>query len=223
MVRTVLIIEDEEDIRLYLKKFFIDQSYNVAEFADGIQALSYLEEHTVDIVILDLGLPKLDGESVCKEIKQNYPELPLIILTAKDDISDVVRGFNLGADDYLTKPFRTEELLARVKARLKDTINNATQLTVADLVLDKQSFEVRRADKVIPLSHKEFELLEYLMANVGHVLSRDTILQRIWMGTDYIEPRVVDVYIGYLRKKIDQDFDKKLIQTMRGFGYVLKE
>lgn len=147
--------------------------------------------------------------------------LPVIILTAKADAVDIVKGFNLGADDYVTKPYNFEELLARIRARLKNTSSDSL-LKVADLELDAQTFEVRRAGKKIELTPKEFKLLEYLMANSGHVLSRDMILSRVWLYSPDIESRAVDVYIGYLRDKIDKQSAKKLIKSVRGFGYMLK-
>lgn len=222
MVKTILVIEDDNDLRTYLSQLLLDNGYSMLEAQDGVKAFTLIEKRRPDLVILDLGLPKLDGESVMAEIKKKYSDLPVIILTAKDDTSDIVRGFNLGADDYLTKPFKGEELLARIKARLRHLENGGTTLQVDNLMLNTKTFEVKRGDKAISLSHKEYELLQYLMINSGRVLTRDMILQRIWLTADYIEPRVVDVYIGYLRKKIDSGFDKSLINTARGFGYVLK-
>ena len=146
----------------------------------------------------------------------------VVILTAKNEVSDIVKGFNLGADDYLTKPFNGEELIVRIKARLRHLEHGGTILKVDDLELNSTTFEVKRGDHLINLSHKEYLLLQYLMVNANRVLTRDMILQRIWLTSDYIEPRVVDVYIGYLRKKIDFEFKKQLINTVRGFGYVIR-
>jgi len=223
VIKTILIIEDEVDVRTYLKKLLLDNNYSVVDASDGIKALDLIEKRRPDLVVLDLGLPKLDGESVCREIRKNYPDIPVIILTAKADVEDIVRGFNLGADDYLTKPFKAEELVARIKARLRHLGANGTKIVVDDLELDSKTYEVKRKGKLISLSHKEFELLHYLIANAGRVLTRDMILQRIWLTADYIEPRVVDVYIGYLRRKIETGSKKKLFHTIRGFGYVIKE
>lgn len=222
MIKTILVIEDERDVRKYLNELLLDRGYSVVEAADGVKALNLIEKKRPDLVILDLGLPKISGESVMADIKKKYSDLSVIILTAKDSVSDIVAGFNLGADDYLTKPFQAEELLARIKARLRHLEHNGSILKVADLTLNNKTFEVKRNNTRIELSHKEFELLQYLMINANRVLTRDMILQRIWLTTDYIEPRVVDVYIGYLRKKIDQKFSKKLISTVRGFGYVIR-
>ncbi len=222
MVKTILVIEDEPDVRNYLKKLLLDEGYSVIEAADGVKALALVEDRRRDLVILDLGLPNLDGESVCRKIREDYPELAIIILTAKDTTADIVQGFNLGADDYLTKPFKEPELLARIKARLRPTGDNQNSLVIADLELNPQTFEVKRNSKLIALSHKEFELLHYMMANTGRVLTRDMILQRVWLTADYIEPRVIDVYVGYLRKKIDSGFKQPLIHTVRGFGYSIR-
>jgi DNA-binding response OmpR family regulator len=166
----------------------------------------------------------MGGETVCVEAKKMYPDVPIIILTAKDSTADVVRGLeDLGADDYIAKPFETEELLARIKARLRKGGNNSSRLEIADLILDTKTLEVKRGDKKIELTPQEFKLLEYLMSNKGKVMTRDAILNRVWLYSPDIETRVVDVYVGYLRKKIDEGFDKPLIHSVRGFGYVVKE
>ena len=218
----ILVVEDEEDIRSYIKDVLIDEGFLVHTANDGPQALALVEKVMPDLVVLDLGLPKLSGEAVCTEIKKNYPHIAVIILTAKDKTRDVVEGFNIGADDYVPKPFAGAELAARVKARLKD--NQAdSKLQIADLVLDTGAFEVKRGSKEIELTPTEFRLLEYLMKNTGQVLSREMILNKIWQSSPDIETRVVDVYMGYLRKKIDENSEKKLIKSVRGFGYTLKE
>lgn len=223
MIKTIMIIEDDDEIRKYINKMLLDHAYSVVESPDGIKALDLVESRRPDLIILDLGLPKLSGETVLSEIRKKYPDLPVVILTAKDDVSDVVKGFKLGADDYITKPFKSEELIARIKARLRHLEHGGSVLKVADLELNSVTFEVKRGDRLITLSHKEYELLQYLMINAGRVLTRDMILQRIWLTADYIEPRVVDVYIGYLRKKVDSQYGRPLINTIRGFGYVIKE
>jgi DNA-binding response OmpR family regulator len=183
-----------------------------------------IKKSAPDIVILDLGLPDMTGESVCLEIRKNYPNLPVIILTAKDTVADVVAGLNLGADDYVTKPFVADELLARISARLRNQNGSKdNKLSVDGLELDNKTFEVVRDGKQIQLTPQEFKLLEYLMNNKGRILTREMILNRVWLYSPDIETRVVDVYMGYLRKKIDQDFDKKLLHSVRGFGYMIKE
>ncbi len=218
----ILVVEDEEDIRNYIKDVLIDEGFLVHTANDGAQALALVEKVMPDLVVLDLGLPKLSGEAVCTEIKKNYPNIAVIILTAKDKSRDVIEGFNIGADDYVTKPFTGGELVARIKVRLKS--NQAdSKLKIADLILDTSAFEVKRGSKDIELTPTEFRLLEYLMKNTGQVLSREMILNKIWQSSPDIETRVVDVYMGYLRKKIDESSDKKLIKSVRGFGYTLKD
>jgi DNA-binding response OmpR family regulator len=222
MIKTILIVEDDADVRKFVNELLLDVGYSVVQAPDGIKALDLIEKRRPDLVVLDLGLPKLEGESVCRQIRKRFPDLPVIILTARADTTDIVQGFNLGADDYLTKPFKGEELIARVKARLRHLEHDGNVLKVDDLELNAKTFEVKRKGKIINLSHKEYELLQYLMINTGRVLTREMILQRIWLTADYIEPRVVDVYIGYLRNKIDEGAKQPLIRTIRGFGYVLK-
>ncbi len=223
MAQSILIVEDDQGVQRYLKELLLDNGFSVQTAGDGIEALEQIKKIVPDLVVLDLNLPNMSGESVCLEIRKDYPKLPIIILTAKDSVSDIVSGLNLGADDYMTKPFEANEFLARIKARLRMTDNGSTSLKIADLELNSDTLEVKRADKNIQLTPQEFKLLQYLMNNKGRVLTRDMILNRVWMYSQDIETRVVDVYMGYLRKKIDLDFDKKLIHSVRGFGYTIKE
>lgn len=223
MIKTVLIIEDDSDIRKYINDLLLDQGYSIIEASDGVKALELIEKKRPDLIVVDLGLPNLSGESVITAARKKHSDLPIVILTGKDSVTDIVKGFNLGADDYLTKPFKGEELVARIKARLRHLEQGGSVLRVGDLELNTKTFEVKRGEQLISLSHKEYELLQYMMINANRVLTRDMILQRIWLTTDYIEPRVVDVYIGYLRKKLDSNANKNLINTVRGFGYVIKE
>ncbi len=223
MVYSILVVEDDPGVARYLKDLLIDNGYSVYLASDGISALEAVDKKAPDLVVLDLGLPKMSGESVCIEIRKKQPELPVIILTAKDAITDIVKGLNLGADDYMTKPFAAEIFLARIKARLRKAEENNHVIKVSDLELDTKTLEVKRGKKEINLTPQEFKLLQYLMSNRGQVLTRDMILNRIWMYAPDIETRVVDVYVGYLRKKIDNGNDKKLIHSMRGFGYTIKE
>ncbi len=214
MIKHIVIVEDETDIRDMLSELLISEGYRVTSASDGIEALTLIAKSEPDLVVLDLGLPKMSGESVC---------LDIIILTARDTSMDVIHGFQLGADDYIAKPFNMDELLARVKARLRSVNHEDEKLVVADLELDPKNFEVRRGETRIPLTPQEYKLLQYLMINKGQVLTRDMILNRIWPNSPDVETRVVDVYVGYLRKKIDQDFSKKLIHSVRGFGYSVRE
>ncbi len=221
MVHKVLVIEDEPAIQEYLKELLLDNGFSVEAATDGISGLNAIKKSIPDLVILDLGLPNMPGDAVCMEIKKKYHDLPVVILTAKDTPSDVVSGLNLGADDYVTKPFVGDVLLARVKARLRHGMDE--KIKIADLELDTKTMEVKRGGRLIQLSPQEFKLLQYLAANKGRVLTREMILNRIWLYSYDVDTRVVDVYIGYLRKKIDADYKKKLIHSIRGFGYILKE
>ncbi len=221
MKTKILIIEDDEGVRTYLKELLLDNGYFAETSSDGVASLELLKKSLPDLVLLDLGLPKITGEALCSEIRKSYPDLPIIILTAKDGISDIVRGLNLGADDYITKPFTPEVLLARIAARLRS--KEGSGLRVGDLEINNKNFTAIRAGKEIALSPHEFKLLEYLLSNNGRVLTREMILSRVWQYSHEVDTRVVDVYIGYLRKKIDAGFKKKLINSIRGFGYVIKE
>lgn len=223
MVNKILVVEDDIGLQKYLKELLLDNNFMVQAASDGITALNSIAKVPPDIVILDLGVPNMSGESVCQEIRKKYPNLPVIILTAKDSVSDIVQGLNLGADDYVTKPFVADELLARIKARLRSNGEIDTKLKVDNLELDDKTLEVKRDDKLIQLTPQEFKLLEYLMRNKGRILTRDMILNRVWLYSQDIETRVVDVYMGYLRKKIDSSFKHKLLHSVRGFGYMIKE
>jgi two-component system response regulator MprA len=223
MAAMILIVEDDKGLQKYLKELLLDNGYAVQVASDGIVALEYLKKNEPDIIVLDLGLPTMSGEAVTQEIRKKNKDLPIIILTAKDSITDIVQGLNLGADDYMTKPFIADEFLARIKARLRKQGATESLLKVADLELDSKTMEVRRQGKAIQLTPQEFKLLQYLMSNKGRILTREMILSRIWLYSSDVETRVVDVYIGYLRKKIDSETQKKLLHSIRGFGYVIKE
>ncbi len=220
MVQNILLVEDDKNIRDFVQQALIEAGFKVTSTPDGAQALNTIKEGNVDLVVLDLGIENISGETVCIEAKKAYPDLPIIILTAKNKAEDVVKGLGLGADDYVSKPFDFEELLARIKTRLKK--NNSHLLEIDDLKLNTQSLEVYRNDKKIDLTAKEIRLLEYLMTNRGVVLSRERILNHIWAYSPDVETRVVDVYIGYLRNKIDKGHNRPLIESVRGFGYVIK-
>lgn len=223
MVTSILIVEDDKGLQKYLKELLLDNGYAVQTAVDGIDALNMLSKSPPDLVILDLALPNMSGEAVCSEIKKKYPGLPILILTAKDSIADIVQGLNLGADDYMTKPFVADELLARIKARLRKDGMDGQRLAVSDLELDNKTLEVKRDGRLIQLTPQEFKLLQYLMTNKGRILTREMILNRVWLYSPDIETRVVDVYVGYLRKKIDSGFNQKLIRSVRGFGYMIKD
>ncbi len=223
MDHTILVVEDEDVLQKYLQDILTEAGFMVKIAADGAAAIATIKKIRPDLVILDLGIPNVRGETVCIETKKMYPDVPVIILTAQNTTPDVVKGLNLGADDYMGKPFEADELVARVKTRLRGNNVDQTHIQVGDLIMDLEKIEVSRAEKKIELTPQEFKLLEYLMANKGKVLTRNMILNRLWLFSPDIDTRVVDVYIGYLRKKIDADHSQKLIQSVRGFGYVIKE
>ncbi|KKR51084.1 MAG: Two component transcriptional regulator, winged helix family [Candidatus Curtissbacteria bacterium GW2011_GWA1_40_16] len=222
MSSSVLIVEDDENQREVLIKLLVDDGFSVNSAGTGAEAIKFLEKFRPDIVLLDLGLPDISGETVLSASRKMYPDLPVIILTARGTSADVVSGFRLGADDYVSKPYNIDEILARIKARL-NRLKTSDKLVVGDLEINEKTFEVRRAGRKITLTPKEFKLLEYLMVNKGQVLSRDMILSRVWMYSPDMETRAVDVYIGYLRRKVDKGFKKSLIQSVRGYGYMLRD
>jgi len=220
----ILVVEDERKVASFIKRGLEAANYSVDVEYDGETGLKRLLNADYDLVVLDVMLPKLDGLSVMKQIRQRQVKVPVLLLTARVTIADKVMGLDLGADDYLTKPFAFEELLARVRALLR---RGATALpavlAVADLRLDPVTREVSRGDKRIDLTPKEYALLEFFLRRRDQVLSRALIAQHVW-GVNYDTfTNVIDVYVNYLRKKIDGDFDLKLIHTVRGVGYVLKE
>lgn len=223
MAQTILVVEDDNGLQKYLKELLLDNGFSVQTAPDGVQALNSIAKLAPELVLLDLGLPNMSGEAVCAEIRKKYPDLRVIILTAKDGVADIVHGLDLGADDYMTKPFLADELLARVKARLRYRSESDNKLKVDSLELDNKTFEVTREGKQIQLTPQEFKLLQYLMNNRGRILTREMILNRVWLYSPDIETRVVDVYMGYLRKKIDSDFKKRLLHSVRGFGYMIKD
>ncbi len=221
MTYKVLVVEDDANIRDFLVDALKESGYSVTGTSDGAKAIKIAKDNKPDLIVLDLGIENIAGETVCEQVKKMHPTLPIIILTAKNASSEVVHGFDLGADDYISKPFEIDELLARIRTRLKQ--KGTPILEIADLTLDTSTYEVKRAGKEISLTAKEFKLLEYLIINKGAVLSRETILDHIWLYSPEIESRVVDVYIGYLRKKIDAGHKQQLIKSVRGFGYTIRE
>lgn len=228
-IKQILIIEDEVKIARFLQLELEHEGYVATTSHDGREGLNLALTNNYDLVILDVMLPSLNGMEVLRRIRQTS-DLPVIMLTAKDDVMDKVMGLDLGAQDYLTKPFAIEELLARIRVlfKLKTNISLAATsanniLTCGKLTLYVDKFEVNYNDTPIILTKKEFELLVYLMQNKNIALTRDQILENVW-GYSYIgDTNVVDVYIRYLRNKIDQPFQQKLIYTIRGIGYQLKE
>ena len=220
----ILLAEDEMDLNDILTMKLSDAGYSVDSCLDGEEALLYLSSAAYDVVILDIMMPKRDGISVLETMRKKGINTPVLFLTARDAIEDRVRGLDAGANDYLVKPFSLEELMARVRVLTRAFHGSSGNvLTADDLTLDIASHEVRRGGKQIPLSAKEYQLLEYLLHNKGLVLSREKIENHIWNFDYEGGTNVVDVYISYLRKKIDGNGQKKLIHTVRGAGYVLRE
>jgi heavy metal response regulator len=220
----ILLIEDEKKIAGFIKRGLMEEKYVVDTAFDGEQGLYLAEVNPYDLIILDIMLPLKDGISVCEELRGKHIDIPVLMLTAKNEVNDKVRGLNCGADDYLTKPFAFAEFLARVRALIRrKTGNKSTVLKAADLQLDQLTHRVTRAGKEIELTTKEYMLLEYLMLNANTVVTRTMISEHVWHEDFDSFTNVIDVYINYIRKKIDRDFTKKLIHTIRGTGYILKE
>ncbi len=220
----ILLAEDERDMNDIIAKKLTSVGYSVDRCFDGEEALLYMEASEYDAIVLDVMMPKRDGFSVLKEIRKKGIKTPAIFLTARDAVSDRVQGLDMGANDYLIKPFSFEELLARIRVMIRHTAGKITNiLRIADLELDFSAKSVKRGGTLISLSAKEYAILEYMMFNAGTVLSREKIENHIWNYDYEGGTNVVNVYIRYLRKKIDDDFDNKLIHTVRGLGYVLRE
>ena len=220
----ILVVEDEKDLRNIIKKRLVREHYSVDACGDGEEALDYMEMTSYDGVLLDIMLPGKDGFAVLKEVRQMGNDTPILLLTARDGIEDRVKGLDLGADDYLIKPFAFEELLARIRVMMRRNPQFVTnQLKIADLTLDRDTRIVTRAGKEISLSSKEFMVLECLMRNQNIVMTRQQIEQNAWNYDYEGGSNVIDVYIRYLRKKIDAGYEKKLIHTVRGTGYVMRE
>ena len=220
----ILLAEDEVSLNGIIAKRLKKENFTVDAVFDGEEALDYLAYSDYDIVLLDIMMPKKTGLDVLKEMRAAGNETPVLILTAKDSVEDRVKGLDMGADDYVTKPFAFEELLARIRVLLRKKAGRSTnQLTAGDLILDLNSRKVTRAGTDIKLSSKEFSLLECFLMNKDIVLSRQKLETLVW-GYDYSgASNMIDVYVRYLRKKIDEPFDRKLIYTVRGAGYVLRE
>ncbi|MGI6008003.1 MAG: response regulator transcription factor [Ruminococcus sp.] len=220
----ILIAEDDMDLNKIIVKKLSAEGYAVDSCFDGETALDYLEAAEYDAAVLDIMMPRMDGLKVVRRLRRRNNLTPVIFLTARDTVADKVQGLDMGANDYLVKPFSFDELTARIRAMTRTSVQNPTNLyTIADLTMDTQSHKVCRAGQEIKLTAREFALLEYLLRNKGKVLSRQKIEDNVW-NFDYDGgTNVVDVYITYLRKKIDEGFDSRLIHTVRGVGYLLKE
>lgn len=221
---TILVVEDEVKITRFIKKGLEMEHYTVDTAYDGEEALTKAEVNNYDLIILDIMLPKIDGIEVCRRLRASKVETPIIMLTAKDTVEDRVKGLDAGADDYLIKPFAFGELVARIRALLRreKTVSD-TELRVGDLTLNPATHEVFRNGKEIPLSSKEYRLLDYMMRRPGHVCTRTMIGEHIWGYNFQDDSNVIDVYISYLRRKIDSGFNRKLIYTVRNVGYKIQD
>ena len=219
----VLIVEDEAKIASFIARAFEEEAYESVMAKDGESALALASGEGFDLVALDVMLPGIDGFAVLKKLRACKLRMPVIMLTARDAVADRVRGLDLGADDYLAKPFSVEELLARSRALIRRSAGVEDKLRLADLELDRTSLKVSRAGKPIELTKREFALLEYLLQNPGRIATRSMIAEHVW-GIDFDSgTNTIDVYIKYLRDKIDSGFDKKLIKTVRGRGYSIED
>lgn len=219
----ILVIEDERKVAEFIRNGLVEEGYAVDAAFDGDAGFELASSGEYDAILLDVMLPRVDGVTLCAGLRAAGCDTPILMLTAKDAVSDKVRGLDAGADDYLTKPFAFEELLARIRALLRKKYQHqATRLAVDDLVLDTATHTVTRAGEAIPLSVKEYALLEYLMRNAGSVVTRTMISEHVWDISFETFTNVIDVYISYLRNKIDKGRPRALIQTVRGRGYTLK-
>ena len=222
----ILLVEDEEKLARFVELELTHEGYQVEKAFDGRTGLDMAEKGGFDLLLLDIMLPGLNGLEVLRRLRKSENAVPVIMLTARDAVMDKVTGLDMGADDYVTKPFSIEELLARIRAALRKQITQKKEgdlLSCADLSVDVSRHRVTRGGKEIELTGREFSLLQFFMENKTIVLSRDQLLEKVW-GYDYLgETNVVDVYVRYLRGKIDEGFEPKLLQTVRGVGYVLRD
>lgn len=230
MNETILVIDDDEKITSMLRRGLAFEGYSVRTARSGMEGLEALWQEEPNLVVLDIMMPGVDGWEVCRRLRESGSRVPVLMLTAKDEVSDRVRGLDAGADDYLVKPFALEELLARVRALLRRSAATAAAapaeadrlLTFEDLTLNPDTREAYRGDRAIELTAKEYELLHTFLSNPRRVLSRDTLMDKIW-GYDYSgESNVLEVYVAMLRGKLEERGEKRLIQTVRGAGYVLR-
>jgi len=220
----ILVVEDEKKLSAFIKRGLKEAGYAVDTADNGEEALFLAETNPYDLIVLDIMLPLVDGIKVCRQLRQGHIDIPVLMLTARDDVEDKVSGLDAGADDYLTKPFSFPEFLARVRSllRRKNAVKT-TRLKVADLEIEQSTHKVSRAGLDIELTPTEYGLLEYLMLNNGHVVTRTMLSEHVWNDDFDAFSNVINVYINYLRKKVDHDHEKKLIHSLRGVGYILKD
>ncbi len=224
MKQHILVVEDEAKLAQFIKLELEYEGYEVTVSQDGLDGLATARAKNPDLILLDWMLPGISGVEICHRLRQTGDKVPIIILTAKDEISDRVTGLDAGADDYIVKPFSIEELLARIRSNLRrNQEEDSSLLQFDDLRLDRSSREVYRASRRIELTAKEFDLLEYLMAHPRQVLTRDQILERVW-GYDFMgDSNIIEVYVRYLRLKLEANNESRIIQTVRSVGYVMRE
>ena len=220
----IVVVEDEEKLARFIEMELGYEGYDVSVANDGLTGLTTIRDKNPDLIILDWMMPGMTGVEVCRRLRSTGVKTPVILLTAKDEVSDRVTGLDAGADDYLVKPFSIEELLARIRAHLRRTQDDETEtLRFDDLSLDRQTREVFRGQRSIELTAKEFDLLEYLLSYPRQVITRDRILEEVW-GYDFMgDSNIIEVYIRYLRLKLEAEGESRLIQTVRGVGYVLRD
>ena len=220
----ILLVEDEVKLARFVELELTSEGYRVSVAHDGLSGLTLAREETPDLLILDWLLPGMTGVEICRRLRQTGNKAPVIFLTAKDEVSDRIEGLDAGADDYMVKPFSIEELLARVRAHLRRTQEpNIDLLQFDDLALNRKTREVFRGQRSIELTAKEFDLLEYMITYPRQVLTRDQILEKVW-GYDFMgDSNIIEVYIRYLRLKLEEKGEKRLIHTVRSVGYVLRE
>ena len=224
MKARVLIIEDDREILKTLRRNLAHEEYDVYTAEDGDSGLEEARKVEPDLVILDIMLPGIDGYEVCRRLRKENQELPILMLTAKGDTSDRVRGLDIGADDYITKPFEIEELNARMRALLRRTMPNQEEvLSFMDLTLDRGTRRAQRGDRIISLTAKEYELLELFMQHPRQVLTREIIYDRVWGYNFGGKSNIIEVYVRYLRQKLEENDEPRLIHTLRGVGYVLRK
>jgi two-component system response regulator MprA len=218
----VLVVEDDQPIRASIRRALAYEGYAVTEAADGESALDSVQQSPPDLILLDLNLPGIDGIEVCRRIREAGDTMPIMMITARDAVSDRVIGLDSGADDYLVKPFDLAELTARVRAALRRHEPGPERLAVGDLVVEVEAMRARMAGRPVEFTALEFRLLEYLARNASIVLSRDRILSAVWGLDVETSSNIVDVYVGYLRTKLEADGESRMIHTIRGAGYVLR-
>jgi DNA-binding response OmpR family regulator len=223
MRNKILLIQSDAKLRKFVKKTLLDHYFLVEEMNRGSGARAKIKKSHPDLIIIDIELPDISGNSLCKQITRFYPDIPVIIITNSQDIAHLNKFFSMGIKDYIQKPIDIDELIARVKARITLTTTSKEQLKVGDLVIKDEKKQVRIGNKSLDLTPREYSLLKFLLINKDRVVSRDMILDNVWGRDNYVNPRNVDIYIGYLRKKLKKNDRKGMIKTIRGFGYKINK